>query len=61
VRPPKPPKLAPILKSYRTDLKPENLLFRGPEEDADLLIADFGLSRIMDDERITVLTTTCGT
>lgn len=43
------------------DLKPENLLFRGPEEDADLLIADFGLSRVIDDQKLTVLTTTCGT
>jgi calcium/calmodulin-dependent protein kinase I len=43
------------------DLKPENLLFRTPEDNADLLIADFGLSRIMDDEKFHVLTTTCGT
>lgn len=43
------------------DLKPENLLFRTPEDNADLLIADFGLSRIMDDEQLHVLTTTCGT
>lgn len=43
------------------DLKPENLLFRGPEDNADLLIADFGLSRIMDEEQFHVLTTTCGT
>ena len=43
------------------DLKPENLLFRTPEDDADLLIADFGLSRIMDEEQFHVLTTTCGT
>ena len=43
------------------DLKPENLLFRTPEDNADLLIADFGLSRIMDDEQFHVLTTTCGT
>ena len=43
------------------DLKPENLLFRTPEDNADLLIADFGLSRIMDDEHFHVLTTTCGT
>jgi serine/threonine protein kinase len=28
------------------DLKPENLLFRSGAEDADLLIADFGLSRV---------------
>ncbi|KAH7362290.1 calcium/calmodulin-dependent protein kinase [Plectosphaerella cucumerina] len=43
------------------DLKPENLLFRTPEDNADLLIADFGLSRIMDEEKFHVLTTTCGT
>lgn len=43
------------------DLKPENLLFRTPEDNADLLIADFGLSRIMDEEQLHVLTTTCGT
>ncbi|KAJ4292985.1 Calcium/calmodulin-dependent protein kinase type I [Collariella sp. IMI 366227] len=43
------------------DLKPENLLFRTPEDNADLLIADFGLSRIMDEQQFHVLTTTCGT
>ena len=43
------------------DLKPENLLFRTPEDNADLLIADFGLSRIMDEHKFHVLTTTCGT
>jgi len=43
------------------DLKPENLLFRTPAEDSDLLIADFGLSRIIDEEKLYVLTTTCGT
>jgi len=43
------------------DLKPENLLFRSKEEDADLLIADFGLSRMMDEGKINVLNTTCGT
>ncbi|CAH7687662.1 CAMK/CAMK1 protein kinase [Phakopsora pachyrhizi] len=43
------------------DLKPENLLFRGPEEDSDLLIADFGLSRVIDDTKFNALTTTCGT
>ncbi|CEH15050.1 camk camk1 protein kinase [Ceraceosorus bombacis] len=43
------------------DLKPENLLFRDKSEDSDLLIADFGLSRVVDDEKITVLSTTCGT
>ncbi|BFZ56414.1 Calcium/calmodulin-dependent protein kinase type I [Savitreella phatthalungensis] len=43
------------------DLKPENLLFRSPAEDSDLLLADFGLSRIIDEEQMHVLMTTCGT
>lgn len=43
------------------DLKPENLLFRSPAEDSELLLADFGLSRIIDEEQMHVLTTTCGT
>ncbi|PHH52902.1 Calcium/calmodulin-dependent protein kinase type I [Ceratocystis fimbriata CBS 114723] len=43
------------------DLKPENLLFRTPEDNSDLLIADFGLSRVMDERKFHVLTTTCGT
>lgn len=43
------------------DLKPENLLFRDKSENSDLLIADFGLSRVVDDEKMTVLSTTCGT
>ncbi|KAA8906532.1 kinase-like domain-containing protein [Sphaerosporella brunnea] len=43
------------------DLKPENLLFRTAEDNAELLIADFGLSRIIDEDQFHVLTTTCGT
>lgn len=43
------------------DLKPENLLFRTSDENADLLIADFGLSRLIDSDQFHVLTTTCGT
>ncbi|WFC93581.1 calcium/calmodulin-dependent protein kinase [Malassezia brasiliensis] len=43
------------------DLKPENLLFRDRSEHSDLLIADFGLSRMVDDDKMTVLSTTCGT
>lgn len=43
------------------DLKPENLLFRDKSEDADLLIADFGLSRVVDSGKFTLLSTTCGT
>ncbi|PWN17990.1 putative calmodulin-dependent protein kinase type 1 [Microstroma glucosiphilum] len=43
------------------DLKPENLLFRDKTEESDLLIADFGLSRVVDDDTLSVLSTTCGT
>jgi len=43
------------------DLKPENLLFRTPAEDADIMIADFGLSRIMDEDKLSLLTEVCGT
>ncbi|KAI1792742.1 Pkinase-domain-containing protein [Ganoderma leucocontextum] len=44
-----------------TDLKPENLLFRTKDEEADIMIADFGLSRVMDDEKFHLLTEICGT
>lgn len=43
------------------DLKPENLLFRTKEEDADIMIADFGLSRVMDEDKLHLLTEVCGT
>ncbi|KAH9968009.1 Pkinase-domain-containing protein [Russula dissimulans] len=43
------------------DLKPENLLFRTPAEDADIMIADFGLSRVMEEEKFHLLTEICGT
>ncbi|KAK4518805.1 uncharacterized protein ATC70_009028 [Mucor velutinosus] len=43
------------------DLKPENLIFRTTDPDSDLLIADFGLSRIIDSDKFDVLRTTCGT
>ncbi|GBE89921.1 Calcium/calmodulin-dependent protein kinase cmkB [Sparassis crispa] len=43
------------------DLKPENLLFRTKEEDADIMIADFGLSRVMEEEKLQLLTEICGT
>ncbi|KAF9111991.1 hypothetical protein BGX27_004140 [Mortierella sp. AM989] len=42
-------------------LAPENLLFKTAAEDSELLIADFGLSRIIDQEKFHLLTTTCGT
>ncbi|ORY06427.1 putative calmodulin-dependent protein kinase type 1 [Basidiobolus meristosporus CBS 931.73] len=43
------------------DLKPENILFRTKDEESDIVIADFGLARIMDDEKIRILMTECGT
>ncbi|KAF8580089.1 Pkinase-domain-containing protein [Ramaria rubella] len=43
------------------DLKPENLLFRSKAEDADIMIADFGLSRVMEEEKFKLLTEICGT
>ncbi|KAI0708507.1 Pkinase-domain-containing protein [Earliella scabrosa] len=43
------------------DLKPENLLFRTKDEDADIMIADFGLSRVMDEDKFHLLTEICGT
>ncbi|KAJ3850841.1 Pkinase-domain-containing protein [Lentinula lateritia] len=47
------------------DLKPENLLFRTTAEDADIMIADFGLSRVMEGgiggEKLNLLTEICGT
>ncbi|KAF8324022.1 calmodulin-dependent protein kinase [Clavulina sp. PMI_390] len=43
------------------DLKPENLLFRTKAEDSKLLIADFGLSRVVDDSKHVMLTEVCGT
>jgi calcium/calmodulin-dependent protein kinase I len=41
------------------DLKPENLLFADESETANLMITDFGLSKMMNDA--TFLTTACGT
>ncbi|KAK0469381.1 kinase-like domain-containing protein [Desarmillaria tabescens] len=43
------------------DLKPENLLFRTKAEEADIMIADFGLSRVMEEEKLNMLTEICGT
>ncbi|KAI9511365.1 Pkinase-domain-containing protein [Russula earlei] len=44
------------------DLKPENLLFRTPAEDADIMIADFGLSRVHGRRKSSIcFTEICGT
>ncbi|KAJ3130597.1 hypothetical protein HK100_007892 [Physocladia obscura] len=42
------------------DIKPENLLFRAKDSN-DLVIADFGLSKIADGEALNNLRTLCGT
>ncbi|KAL2294745.1 hypothetical protein Nmel_008490, partial [Mimus melanotis] len=41
------------------DLKPENLLYATPAPDAPLKIADFGLSKIVEDH--VTMKTVCGT
>ncbi|KIJ64791.1 hypothetical protein HYDPIDRAFT_111396 [Hydnomerulius pinastri MD-312] len=44
------------------DLKPENLLFRSkPEQTSEIMLADFGLSRVMPDSKLSMLTEVCGT
>ncbi|KAJ1502735.1 hypothetical protein HMI55_002768 [Coelomomyces lativittatus] len=43
------------------DLKSENILFKTLEEDSDVLIADFGLSKCLESEKYPLLTTLCGT
>jgi serine/threonine protein kinase len=43
------------------NLKLENLLFRTPAEDADVMIVGFGLSRVMEEEKFNLLTEICGT
>uniref|UniRef100_H3CK38 Calcium/calmodulin-dependent protein kinase IGa n=1 Tax=Tetraodon nigroviridis TaxID=99883 RepID=H3CK38_TETNG len=40
------------------DLKPENLLFYSPEENAKIMISDFGLSKTVENG---VMSTACGT
>ena len=48
-------------RARSADIKPENLLYRSKDEESDLLLADFGLSKVMDDQQFSALTTTCGT
>lgn len=40
------------LSIVHRDLKPENFLFVSPDEDSDLKIIDFGLSKILDGGRL---------
>jgi hypothetical protein len=51
----------PSYPPLHADLKPENLLFRTKSSDADIMIADFGLSRVMDANKFSLLTEICGT
>ncbi|KZP03253.1 Pkinase-domain-containing protein [Athelia psychrophila] len=43
------------------DLKPENFIFRTRAPDADIMIADFGLSSVMDESKLSMLTEVRGT
>ena len=43
------------------DLKPDNLLFDTPADDAVIQVADFGLGKIMDEQQMYLLTEICGT
>lgn len=43
------------------DLKPDNLLFDTDADDGEIQVADFGLSRIMDEQKMSLLTEVCGT
>ena len=42
------------------DLKPENILFKDPSEDADIMVCDFGISKVVD-SNTAPLTDVCGT
>ncbi|CAG8460486.1 1246_t:CDS:2 [Paraglomus occultum] len=48
------------LEIVHRDLKPENLLFRDKSIDSNIMITDFGLSKILR-HRNDILTTACGT
>ena len=43
------------------DLKPENLLFRSAADDAEIMIADFGLSRMIEEDTMHAIHEVCGT
>ncbi|CAO3653082.1 unnamed protein product [Mucor hiemalis] len=46
-------------KIVHRDMKPENLLFKTPESTADLVICDFGIAKVINDDN-TALETVCG-
>lgn len=43
------------------DLKPENLLFSSTADDAEIMIADFGLSRMIEEDTMHAINQVCGT
>lgn len=47
------------LNIVHRDLKPENLLYKSREEDSKIMISDFGLSKIVCENRM--MKTACGT
>ncbi len=51
------------LNIVHRDIKPENLIFKTKDADADLLVADFGLSKMITpgEEDNFALNTMCGT
>ncbi|KAN0132345.1 Pkinase domain containing protein [Lactarius tabidus] len=55
------PDAAGLVRTIMTAVQPENLLFHAPAEDADIMLAGFGLSRVMEEERFHQLTGICGT
>lgn len=46
--------------NYHSDLKPDNVLFASPGDDSKIIIGDFGLSRLLESSKLSLLTH-CGT
>ena len=47
-------------KKFMKDLKPDNVLFAVPTDDSRIIIGDFGLSRLLESSKLSLLTH-CGT
>jgi calcium/calmodulin-dependent protein kinase I len=52
------PEVWRLLLTFQIDLKPENLLYLTREADSELVLADFGIAKMLDTEE--VLTTMAG-
>lgn len=48
-----------FIQIFFISLQPENLLYYSPAEDSKIMISDFGLSKMEDDNHI--MATACGT